>query len=1068
MDGDELFVLTPSDDGELSQAGDEGKGGPEGNENREGSSTAASASITELEFLFLRKPLNAPLVKGSITYGKLNEGNAQNQQTPQVQVDVKKEESSSSNGGVSLGVGSDVQRVTIESKTASTLLSTNVQAEAAVNIRMLRAMTSADVRSVLKPFFHKNQTSMEYFEKVTTQLKEKVIAGKILDEKEKDMLERWRLLVNISNWGDGSRKADDVLFPPELVQPAEALLEPGWSSNKTAADETTACPPPTNGCKIYLRAHQLKGIRFMWSILAEGPVGQVPAVGCILAHTMGLGKTCQVIIFLHLFLDMLRKMGGSWYKSKKKQRRILIVVPKSTRAVWIEEFNMWSKFFPRDKRVVPLSVEDCTRVGQRVRAFNEWKTNGGVLLAGYEMLLNVAKCIGTTSQEVWNPSSYVDLLVCDEAHRLKSENLQIANVLRSFNPLRRLLITGTPLQNHLKEYWAMVDMAVWKYFNKQRFSQFFVSPIEAAADQKASSDEVTVARMKTFALSRELRNFVQCADGTALRKELPPLHEYVVVLPLSQSQAKLYNEFLQLARHSGARHRAFLEIAIAINKICAHPQLLYATGFATGEEGQSEALGLLSDGEGDDNFMTECPEAGQENVALRSKRRGLCQPPPGYVPMPEEGTKLYVSILIIKAAVLRGERCLFFSMSTKLLDIFEGIIAEMNDRWLKDGSLSRPIVFCRLDGRKTEWERSEALRSFASSTGADLFLLSTKAGGIGLTITSATRVIIADGSFNPADDTQAIGRAYRYGQTQPVYAYRLVCYQTFEHRMFQQKLAKEWLFRTVVEEASLKRDSLSGLRIQPIYELLNSKQNVRSGPQQLTDEQRQSTTSITSEDAVLADVSKHILYAERHSMFLQRDETTNLTAEERFFREEYEKNRLFDTDNMPDPVEGAQLREVWKQNFHKSQLEPQAKTLGALLDNIIKSRAEADPQLADLLSKMGIVRKGIDNLVFDASDEPSNSEVTERPQANQRNSRRDDENESKGYLPEPKAPRLESVPRVRRGLGGNTSAQSVLSHSNADSSCVGPFEPLVDPKFYGELRHGGSPYRPIYVDDDTV
>ncbi|RNC30167.1 helicase-like protein, partial [Trypanosoma cruzi] len=192
-------------------------------------------------------------------------------------------------------------------------------------------------------------------------------------------------------------------------------------------------------------------------------------------------------------------------------------------------------------RILPIMIDERDGMKRRLDLYRSWWSEGGVLLVGYEMLLGLTKLSKEGSRVDKKGCEFTDLLICDEAHRLKSTRLQISAALRGLHPLRRLLLTGTPLQNHLQEYWAMVDFAVHKYFEKRRFQEFFINPIEASVAQEASSRVVATARMKTFALIRELRHFVQRVDSTPLRDELPPLHEYVLVIPLSGLQVRLYN-----------------------------------------------------------------------------------------------------------------------------------------------------------------------------------------------------------------------------------------------------------------------------------------------------------------------------------------------------------------------------------------------------------------------------------------------------------------------------------------------------------------------------------------------
>ncbi|RNF14822.1 putative helicase-like protein [Trypanosoma conorhini] len=917
---------------------------------------------------------------------------------------------------------------------------------------VLRGMTCADVRAVLEPFFHRREAARMHFDaargRLTAATKAKTSRG------DNTLLERWSRLVNVSNWGDGSASSGDVLLPEVLAPPAVTLLGGGAGASATAASVTSELRQ--------LRPHQVEGIRFLWSILVEGPVGRVPAVGCILAHTMGLGKTCQVVVFLHLFLNEQRRRQG-------RSQRVLIVVPKSTRAGWEKEFATWSRYFPLAQRLTPIAIDERESARRRSEVYERWCSEGGVLLVGYEMLLGLTRLSTRGAKRDTTGHRWTDLLVCDEAHRLKSTRLQISAALRGLHPLRRLLLTGTPLQNHLQEYWAMVDFALHKYFERRRFQEFFINPIEASVAQEASPREVAMARMKTFALIRELRHFVQRVDSTPLQKELPPLHEYVLVVPLSALQARLYDRFLQLVRQERYRFN-FLQAVTYANKISAHPQLLFATDPASplrsvlgGPESDSDDEDEEGEEEGSRGSRGRRPPA-FAGTPVSQVCADLFQPPADYTAAPEDGAKLYIAVRIIKAAMLRGEKSLFFSLSTKLLSLFEGIIAEMNRRWQRDGSLSRPIRFCRLDGSSSGAERESTLRSFHSACGADVLLLSMKAGGVGITITAATRVILADGGFNPADDRQAIGRAYRYGQTRPVFVYRLVCYHTLEHRMFRQKVAKEWLFRTIVEEASLKRDALAGLRLQSMFQLLSRAREEADEAPTLTDEQRRSMARLVAEDAVLADVAAHVLYAEAHEVYLQHDELVQYGEEEREFYEEYQKKGVFNVDSYVDGADGGWESEQRKRLREEQQetVEERTKTLTALVDDIIRGRAEADPQLRHLLRMMGVT--------VDASGAVSvvSAREAQQPLAV------DAESGGEGRPPrrtDPQAVRTETVPRLppvvldSDGAADDSDGESVLFDGKRRSDDV---RAVVDPSKYEPYRPGGTATHAIFLDEDEV
>ncbi|KAG5477994.1 hypothetical protein LSCM4_05391 [Leishmania orientalis] len=1049
----------------------------------------------------------------------------------------------------------------------------------------LRSMTSSEVREELERFFVRKDAHAKRFKSVEAALFGGAAAAQKADaatmasaagadvaigerctaptsrptKEELIARDRCRRLVNVSNWDAAVNGYDqwDVLLPSALLRDcviaptsdvvgqasaaAAAAASSGQGVSSTVATSRTCCT---------LRPHQVEGIRFLWGVLVEGPAGQVPAVGCILAHTMGLGKTAQVIVFLHLFMasltrDLERVMPPSSRRrsslngatalaadaspsaaSSRCRARVLIVVPKSTQSGWKREFRTWSDFFPKEHRLCPISLGEGLPARQRIDAFHAWRRDGGVLLIGYEALVRLLRLV--EDDGVLQPHSRVDdsgavadgdagrsgatesspralhwesrptapwpkqrrndegnmafggdadpfteLVVCDEAHRLKSVNLSVVTALRGLHPLRRLLLTGTPLQNHLREYWAMMDFCVHKYFSRKRFQEYFIQPIEASANTRASEKEVDLARKKTFTLINEVRHFVQRVDSTPLRTELPPLHEYIVVVPLSPLQKALYLRFIQIAQHDGAQKLQFLPAVSYSGKIAAHPQLLFqmrgrgreaedmaasstadsvkrgdvdGRGVQLSARGRRVAGGKRSSNDGgrrrdhrsatatakdlsslpqqrqrqetlmDDTAKTvvgdhkDDSRAGvdeesvvvvdsdanstsgpgsddvedEEHVFARATQQSfssvypaasltyeeLCVPPSrSYTPLLNDGVKLLVAIKLVAAAMARGEKVLLFSLSTQLLTLVEHMIANVNMEWCRPVAASqqqhphyhpqlpRPIRYCRLDGTHSAAQRAALLDEFDRPDGPDLFLLSIKAGGVGITITAATRVILVDTSFNPADDQQAIGRAYRYGQTRPVYVYRLICYPTLEYSIFVQKLAKEWLFKTVVEESSVKRDGLTGMHLRELFSLLTKAAKVLEKPLSATRAQVLSTQEVLHEDPMLAVAQAELLYAQRYEMFLEHDTDDQYGAAEEAFYHDYCRSRLFDSADGDD-AERRRAEELQQRRQQRlddeGQLRVQSKTLIGMVDDLIRSRAGVDSQLARLLTAMGL------------------------------------------------------------------------------------------------------------------
>lgn len=978
----------------------------------------------------------------------------------------------------------------------------------------LRGMTSSEVREELERFFVRKDALVKRFSAAEAQLQasQEASVEKAASSRSTVLArDRCRRLVNVSNWGAAVNGYSqwDVLLPSALL--------PDVSSTEQGA-------PAAGPMRRTLRPHQIEGIRFLWSVLAEGPVGQVPAVGCILAHTMGLGKTGQVVVFLHLFMAAFQRRVDSKNSaagtsasraspcpspSAARLPRALIAIPKSTQSGWKREFDTWSLCFPEPYRLHPLYIEEGRNARQRVEVFHKWRHEGGVLLIGYEALVRLMQLVEADSVVAAPPrratepaqrsdhttaaaareqhrrdlrerrtdeggtayggddDPFTELVVCDEAHRLKSVHLHVVQALRGLHPLRRMLLTGTPLQNHLHEYWAMMDFCVHKYFSRRRFREYFIQPIESSASTRASEKEVDLARKKTFTLINEVRHFVQRVDSTPLRNELPPLHEYVVVLPPSQLQKELYLRFIQIVQHDGSQKLQFLPAVSYSGKIAAHPQLLFqmrdriteaaannnshshstsagrngsrsmagnkrvsdhralkkksqqqqrpppaqppakrqrssdddeareadsnnrsSGGNDDGEDKTSSSSGDSTDAivvSDSDGSLEEAKAVKEEEEFARVTQQSfssrypapltyeeLCIPPsPAYVPQLEEGVKLYTAMKLIVAAMAQREKVLLFSLSTQLLTFFELMVAKVNAEWRQrpgsggDGLagalphplLQQPIRYCRLDGNHTAAQRAAMLDEFDREDGPDLFLLSMKAGGVGVTITAATRVILVDTSFNPADDQQAIGRAYRYGQTRPVFVYRLMCYPTLEYSIFVQKLAKEWLFKTVVEETSVKRDGLSGMHLKELFSLLTRAAKVLAKPPAATRAQAQTTKDVLDDDPLLSVVQSDLLYAQRYEMFLEQDQNDQYgVAEEEFYRD-YCRNRLFSTADDEDAERQAEARRRQQQQQRRddaAQLQSQSKTLMSMVDDLIRSRAGTDPQLARLLSAMGL------------------------------------------------------------------------------------------------------------------
>lgn len=200
-----------------------------------------------------------------------------------------------------------------------------------------------------------------------------------------------------------------------------------------------------------LKPHQANGVKFMWDACFESleRCESDSGSGCILAHCMGLGKTLQVITLVHTLLKNSDKTGVN---------RVLVVCPLSTVLNWVNEFNIWLKDIDGREDIY---VYDITKLKQNVDRANklmEWHNDGGIMILSYDMFRNLTNDTGARLRKKIKESLQTslvdpgpDLVVCDEGHLLKNEKTSISKAMMKLKTLRRIVLTGTPLQNNLKE-----------------------------------------------------------------------------------------------------------------------------------------------------------------------------------------------------------------------------------------------------------------------------------------------------------------------------------------------------------------------------------------------------------------------------------------------------------------------------------------------------------------------------------------------------------------------------------------------------------------------------------------
>ncbi|XP_053325165.1 helicase ARIP4 [Spea bombifrons] len=634
---------------------------------------------------------------------------------------------------------------------------------------------------------------------------------------------------------------------------------------------------PPNEKDIYLapqlarsvKPHQIGGIRFLYDNLVES-LERFPGssgFGCILAHSMGLGKTLQVISFLDVLFQ------------HTPAKTVLAIVPVNTLQNWLAEFNMWlpspeslppdhnpEHVQPRNFKVHCMSDEHKSTAA-RAKVVNDWVTEGGVMLMGYEMyrLLSLKKSftVGRKKKSKKAAGPVIidldeedrqqemlkgiekalsrpgpDVVICDEGHRIKNCHASTSQALKNIRSRRRVVLTGYPLQNNLIEYWCMVDFVRPDFLGtRQEFSNMFERPILNGQCADSTPQDKRLMRYRSHVLHSLLEGFVQRRGHTVLRAQLPSKEEHVILVRLSPIQRALYTEFMNRFRdagNSGWLGLNPLKAFCVCCKIWNHPDILYEAlqkenlaneqdldvdDLTTNTRCQpqnakvkmeSGSLGALM-GEAANSKMLQgmtlnpSQEKANQVVTYEWAKDILCDYQPGQL---HNSPKMVLLFHLIEESMKLGDKILVFSQSLSTLSIIEDFLAKrpMPATPGADGqeyhTWVRNINYYRLDGSTSASERERLINQFndPSNKHVWLFLLSTRAGCLGVNLIGANRVVVFDASWNPCHDAQAVCRVYRYGQRKPCHIYRLVSDFTLEKKIYDRQISKQGMSDRVVDD----------------------------------------------------------------------------------------------------------------------------------------------------------------------------------------------------------------------------------------------------------------------------
>ncbi|RMZ81328.1 hypothetical protein DV738_g2303, partial [Chaetothyriales sp. CBS 135597] len=498
-----------------------------------------------------------------------------------------------------------------------------------------------------------------------------------------------------------------------------------------------------------LRPHQVEGVKFLYRC-TTGMIEE-RAKGCIMADEMGLGKTLQCIALMWTLLKQSPMAG------KGTIQKCVIACPASLVKNWANELVKWLG----PNAINPFAVDGKATKEELTSQLKQWAIVSGrqvtrpVLIVSYESLrLNIDELKDVK----------IGLLLCDEGHRLKNADSNTYMALTGLNVERRVILSGTPIQNDLTEYFALLDFANPGYLGTRTdFRKKFELPILRGRDAAGSDQDREKGEVATKELGEAVNKFIIRRTNDILSKYLPIKYEHVVFCNLAPFQLDLYNHFIRspdiksLLKGKGSQPLKAIGI---LKKLCNHPDLLDLESDLPGSE--------------------KCWPEDYSPKGSRGRDRDVkCW---------WSGKFMVLERMLARIRQDTNDKIVLISNYTQTLDVLENLC-----RMRRYGCL-------RLDGTMNVNKRQKLVDKFNDPQGEEfVFLLSSKAGGCGINLIGANRLILFDPDWNPAADQQALARVWRDGQKKDCFVYRFMGTGTIEEKIFQRQSHKQALSSTVVD-----------------------------------------------------------------------------------------------------------------------------------------------------------------------------------------------------------------------------------------------------------------------------
>ncbi|XP_077246989.1 SNF2/Brahma-type chromatin-remodeling protein CHR12 [Tasmannia lanceolata] len=480
-----------------------------------------------------------------------------------------------------------------------------------------------------------------------------------------------------------------------------------------------------------LRPYQLEGLQWMLSLFNNNLNG-------ILADEMGLGKTIQTIALIAYLMENKGVSGPH-----------LIVAPKAVLPNWVHEFSTWAP------SIVAILYDGRLEERKVMREdyYGEGKFN--VIITHYDLIMR---------DKAFLKKIHWQYMIVDEGHRLKNSECALAKAIESYRIRRRLLLTGTPIQNSLQELWSLLNFLLPSIFNSvENFEDWFNAPFADRCDVSLTDEEELLIIRR---LHHVIRPFLLRRKKDEVEKFLPGKTQVILKCDLSAWQKAYYQQVTDIGRvglDSGpGKSKSLQNLSMQLRKCCNHPYL----------------------------FVGEYNVWRKEEIIRSSGKFELLD-------------------RLLPKLQKSGHRVLLFSQMTRLMDILE-IYLQLHD-----------FKYLRLDGSTKTEERGTLLKQFnAPDSPFFMFLLSTRAGGLGLNLQTADTVIIFDSDWNPQMDQQAEDRAHRIGQKKEVRVFVLVSVGSIEEEILERAKQKMGIDAKVIQAGLFNTTSTAQDRRQMLQEIM--------------------------------------------------------------------------------------------------------------------------------------------------------------------------------------------------------------------------------------------------------